>query len=781
MPASKGPLSVVNPSLASQWSSRNTLSPNDVTSTSGVRAWWTCELGHEWEASIRDRRAGTGCPFCKNRRVLTGFNDLATVHPVFAAHWHPSKNGSLTPETVLASSHKKVWWKCPVDGYEWQAAVSLRVRQKPDSCPTCSGSTTVPGLNDFTTRFPDVATEWHPTRNGTTDPSTLSGSSGKKFWWIGACGHEWDASIRNRTYRKSGCPVCAGVSVIEGDNDLATTYPKVASQWHPTKNIMKPTQVVPGSERSIWWMCSEGHEWQATPAGRTQSDAAQCPVCSNQTVIAGVNDVFTTHPVAKTEWAKSNTVDPLTVSAGSATRVRWTCPTDGHEWETTVASRFGSRPTGCPACSGRKRVVGVNDLATTHPELAEQLRDADPTTLGMGSGNVWWKCPVDGHEWGASVHSRTAGGRGCPVCAGKAVVAGLNDLATTHPGVALEWSPRNDKLSTEVVAGSKFRAEWVCLTNPDHVWSTSVSNRANLGSRCPQCSKKMVSSRGEDALAEAVKTVAEPLGFSVERNIRGLIGGKVELDIYVPELKLAFEFNGAYFHSSAHRDKHYHEDKFAACQRNGIHLIQVWEDTWNAYRDAVASRVEALIRKMADDVVDYGAVTPCVVDECEANTVLASHSVGDGVKFCSHYGLRSPSGELLTVMSIHMNSDREAEIMRYVEVSPVSNGFALLTEFVESQLADTVSRIVVTDHLDWSRADEYTAGGFTVKKELPAEYMYLKPGMCRREHRLAYPAERFKSDPDFQFVDGLSATELADLNGLYRCYDSGKLRFEKRF
>ncbi|MBV9452549.1 MAG: zinc-ribbon domain-containing protein [Rubrobacter sp.] len=90
------------------------LTPNNIVAGSGRKVWWQCPKGpdHEWQASLDQRtRAGVGCPFCAGKRVSVT-NSLATLFPDVASRWHPTKNGDLTPEQVVAGSHQKVWWRC---------------------------------------------------------------------------------------------------------------------------------------------------------------------------------------------------------------------------------------------------------------------------------------------------------------------------------------------------------------------------------------------------------------------------------------------------------------------------------------------------------------------------------------------------------------------------------------------------------------------------------------------------------------------------------------------
>lgn len=129
------------PGLAAEWDAEKNgrLTPGHVTPGSNRRVWWLCGRGHSYQAAIGARTSsGSGCPYCAGRRVLAGFNDLATLYPGLARQWHPELNGALTPEMVTAGSHKKVWWECG-EGHIWRAAVYARTGPKRSGCPVCAG------------------------------------------------------------------------------------------------------------------------------------------------------------------------------------------------------------------------------------------------------------------------------------------------------------------------------------------------------------------------------------------------------------------------------------------------------------------------------------------------------------------------------------------------------------------------------------------------------------------------------------------------------------------
>ena len=172
---------------------------------SNKKVWWKCSLGHEWQATIHNRSKGKRCPYCSNRILLTGFNDLNTVNPNLAKEWNYEKNIGLTPMDVMPNSGKKVWWKCN-KGHEWHTTIDSR--NKGHGCPYCSGRYAVLGESDLATQNPELAKEWHPTRNEELTPWDVLPGSRAKVWWQCEHGHEWQAIIRNRS-RGIGCPICA--------------------------------------------------------------------------------------------------------------------------------------------------------------------------------------------------------------------------------------------------------------------------------------------------------------------------------------------------------------------------------------------------------------------------------------------------------------------------------------------------------------------------------------------------------------------------------------------
>lgn len=135
-------LETLQPEIAAQWDKRKNgcLKPSDVAVSSNRPAWWRCELGHSYRATVSSRtQRKTGCPYCAGRKVLKGFNDLKTLCPGAAAQWDPSLNGALTPEMVTPGSNKKVWWQCSM-GHVWKSVIYPRTGAQQCGCPVCAGT-----------------------------------------------------------------------------------------------------------------------------------------------------------------------------------------------------------------------------------------------------------------------------------------------------------------------------------------------------------------------------------------------------------------------------------------------------------------------------------------------------------------------------------------------------------------------------------------------------------------------------------------------------------------
>src|SRR5262249_17444690 len=149
----------------------------------GRRVWWKCPVAddHEWQTAIHQRGQGYGCPFCSGIRVAKS-TSLAGKYPELVNEWHPTRNGRLTPADVSPGSGKKVWWKCTAaEDHEWEAPPVSRTHMG-SGCPCCENLKAV-NSNCLATTHPDLAKQWHPTKNGCLTPADVVAPSPMKAWW----------------------------------------------------------------------------------------------------------------------------------------------------------------------------------------------------------------------------------------------------------------------------------------------------------------------------------------------------------------------------------------------------------------------------------------------------------------------------------------------------------------------------------------------------------------------------------------------------------------------
>ena len=457
-------LLTTHPELASE---ADGWDPKTISFGSQKKLSWKCKKGHTYLASAGSRSGGNGCPVCSNRKLQEGANDLFSMFPEIAVEadgWDPKK--------ILSGSGEKKKWICKL-GHKFEVTVSART-SRGTGCNICAGKIILTGFNDLATKFPEIAKEadgW--------DPGIVSPGTHKKFSWLCALGHQYEMAPHLRTGQKQGCPYCMGRGVLAGFNDLSTSHPEIAKE----ADGWDPTSVRAGSHEVKSWKCLSGHSFSVSPNQRT-SRVSNCPTCANTRIEKGFNDLQSLYPALAEE---ANGWDPTEIGGGSSKRLSWICKASGHVWESTIINRT-SNGSNCPVCVGQLVIVGVNDLATTHPQIAEQAIGWDPTTLTAGSKKKRnWLC-VKGHNYVAPIVNKTNLESGCPICGNVQVLVGYNDLATTHPELASEadgWDP------TQVVYGSPAKKKWKCQKG--HNWNAAISNRSGSQKQgCPVCANLQV-------------------------------------------------------------------------------------------------------------------------------------------------------------------------------------------------------------------------------------------------------------------------------------------------
>lgn len=624
---------------------------------------------------------------------------------------------------------------------------------------------------------PDIAAEFDTVRNAPLTAADFSVGSTKTIWWTSdVCGHHWQATPQYRGRGFGKCSICAS---------FATSHPRLVPEFDLTKNApRKPEDFRRGSGRKVWWRCSEGHSYEMVVKSRTQNEQG-CPFCSGHRVLVGVNDLASKRPDVAAMWhpTKNGDLLPEDVFARGQRKVWWQC-SNGHEFEDDVFTRTAPKNVICLACVS---------LGFLYPEVAEMwLTEEYATTeqsnerltpFDVWSGSkisAWWRAKDCGHIWKQTVYSRLNAHRSnpsrenvCPICRGVITLPGFNDLETRNPEVAAMWHPtkNGDFTPAEVSYGSSKKAWWLCPNG--HSYYSMVADR-NRGFGCPNCANHVSAAEGE------ISDLMKGHGLKVEQSVRGVIG-RHELDIYIPEIDLAIEFNGIYWHSERYGKKSsYHRDKWEKCQDKGIRLIYVWEDDWIERRSAVK---QILLREIG--------AQPKVLQHCDASLLSLEVSADDAESFFAvnhvisnlsgdrHFALNDLTGDTVAMMSVlEESSDRESRILtiaRYAEVQPSYGGFETLVNCL--QRATGFDALYGLADIGSGNDVWFIENGFTLSELIDPDYRYLISNT--RIDRSEHSVERFASDPSLLYGEDKSLAELEDMNGLVRVWDAGRARYRR--
>ena len=482
-------LATTNPDLLSSWDyeKNGELLPSMVMKGQHLKVWWRGECGHSWHAAIYHRVQGKGCPICR-KELKTSFPEQAIYYYVCKMFpdaenanisvlhgkeldiyipslnagiefdgktWHLDKAKDEKKNQLCAAKKIHLYRirdiECPslqpnpyvhiidFESYNDESLkkalknlgkeldVNFEIDLEGERTTIFNNYIVKRRENSLAAKYPKLIKEWDYEKNGDLTPEMVTPMSGKKVWWKCDKGHEWASLIHARA-KGSACPYCNGSRLLKGHNDLATKSPEILKNWNYEKNYIQPDEVTATSSRKVWWRCPTcGNDYLTSVRNKVMFPNS-CPYCSHRIPIVDISDLKSNNPSLSKEWdyEKNGDLTPEMVTPMSGKKVWWKCD-KGHSFQASIDNRSSGK--GCPFCSGHKVLVGYNDFAHAHPELIQEWNternNCLPTSVTEHSGKkVWWKCDK-GHEWQATVDSRS-NGVGCPYCNGNAKKSVLN-------------------------------------------------------------------------------------------------------------------------------------------------------------------------------------------------------------------------------------------------------------------------------------------------------------------------------------------------------------------
>lgn len=589
--------------------------------------------------------------------------------------------------------------------------------------------------------------------------------------------------------RYQNCPSCALIDKnnIEYEETLAYLYPEIASLMDDI-NLYAADAIRPDSKLKAHWKDrSEKIAVSKRVSEAIKSQKVERVHYGSKKILRDKKSVKTpsknhvrkvnktaTKPLFRDQfpeyasWLKND--ESFTI--GSNKKTLWVCP-QGHEFESSVRN-FIKRKNKCTVCSGIICIPGVNDINTTHPDIACFISSPPAESITSSySGDVDFCCPDCGFKWTSPLPYRKFKNQrrsfNCPACYGKVVRKGYNDLLSFMPQIEKVWHKDNAFGPDEVTFGSEKVVLLNCSTPEcENIVPTYpyvlARNPSKTQFLCSSCN----GSTGEKELLELVKS----WGFKCIENDRLILSGK-ELDIYIPSKRIAIEFNGVYWHSSAMQlDKNYHYEKWKACKDKNIQLITVWEDDWRDNRDFIIRTIEYKLGVSQQEKVFARKTYVENISELDARNFLNQNHIQGHVNGCRHYGLLY-NNDIVAVMSVKKR-DRSIIIDRYATSCSVPGGFTKLLTYVLKDNSDIDKVITFSDHTV-SDGGLYAHNGFVADKEISPDYMYVY--RQSRYHKFNFRKSRFRDDDNLLYDPDMSESELAKLNVIDRIWDAGKTRW----
>lgn len=461
---------------------------------------------------------------------------------------------------------------------------------------------------------------------------------------------------------------------------------------------------------------------------------------------------------------------------GSLENVTITCPVHGY---VDIRADMHLIGRGCPMCGKElrnknesvsydefiKRSISVHGNTYLYDKTKEEYKNA--------STKVTITCKKHGDF--KQLPSNHMNGIGCKKCADE--INGRLRIKTTEEFINDSISVHGDEYD---YSKTKYNGcnERVIITCKKHGDFSQKPTYHLSGNGCPLCG--VFKSNGEDELYEFIKSSCE---CDVIRNDRATLNGK-ELDIYVPSLNIAFEFDGLYWHSERQiSDNSYHLDKTELCLQNGIRLIHIFEDEWNLKKDICKSRILSLLNKN-ENMVYARKCEVKEIDYLESKKFIDENHIQGNVMSKIRIGLFY-DGELISVMTFGSlrknlgNKPKEGcyEMLRFCS----KKGYSIIggAGKMQAYFVKKYSPHSIISYADrrWSNGGLYEKLGYDLIRKSRPNYFYIKNGKRINRYSLRKDVLISKYGCD----ENETEHSFCLKNGLYRIYDCGTLVFQKIF
>jgi len=551
--------------------------PEMYGSGSNQNVSWKCSFGHSWVAKIYNRTGNlSGCPYCKAstsklevfiltemrglfkeviwRHKIDGYEcdiyipEIKTGIEVDGAYWHNDKlerdnlkvkvfndnnvrlirvrDESLPKiigEVILYNKQSvDIDLSCEVVKYLLKNNseerflnyvknhIQIGDKEYKKILSLLPSPTEDKSLSEINHK---LSKEWDYDKNSPLTPLMFTPNSEKKVFWKCIKEHSWEASIKNRHLRNTGCPHCYEINRSEivrkgkmkKDSDtFGSVFPNLLSEWDYKKNNISPFEVAPKSKLKVWWVCPNSHEYEKTINGRANGN--DCPNCSSKkrstsarnVRIAKTGTLDIKFPEIARQWdfVKNKSI-PNDFPPGSKEKVWWLC-SNKHSWTASIYNRT-KQNQGCPICfkqnqkemSLNSAIARFGSLEEHNPSFLKEWdydknMDINPSQITLNNkSKVWWLCS-NHHSFNQSPYDRN-NGHGCPICSKEKklesykmkILENRGSFEDNNPNLLKYWDySKNKNVSpNNVTSGSREKVWWKC--GKGHSWTESITAMTN--------------------------------------------------------------------------------------------------------------------------------------------------------------------------------------------------------------------------------------------------------------------------------------------------------------
>lgn len=578
--------------------------------------------------------------------------------------------------------------------------------------------------------------------------------------------------------------------VYKGIRSFRYNFPELCSKyWDFDKNTKLPNEVLASDNiTKCWFRCENGHSFEKTVKALIRGTSAKggpCPVCTGKIFLSGFNDIVSKRPELLAYWDyDKNIEDPKDVFYNSRHKKYWFKCVKNHSFLSNLGDMARSitrKYKGCPVCAGKRIVSGVNDFQTHHPDLAElwdyNKNDITPDRVNYKDriNSFWFICKY-GHSFRSIpqnlVDRQKFRTKGCPVCSSRVVIPEVNDIVTLFPERLKEWRyDLNDVDPSTLASNSTYMMTAVCGTaGCNNLYKTEV--QFWVRGHVNNCEEHRLVLNGR---SEACKNLAETIrswGILVKEEVN-LFNDRRSIDIFLPSLNIAIEYNGLVWHSEENRGSDYHYRRYLQCKEKGIRLIYIWEDDWLHNRSVVESSLKVKLGVGNQKKVNARDCSITHIDTEQAREFLNKTHIQGFVSGEAYISLKYNNDIVATI--IIDGIDDSVYIKRYSTNCNVRGGFSKLLSYISKTYIFNYFYTFSDNGI--SDGSLYEKNGFMVKNYLKPDYSYIVHG--RRVHKFNYRKDRFARDVDLEYREGLTERELADLNNIPRIWDAGKVKWVK--